>query len=140
MDDENSKVTRLRNALTKGSNKKKRGNQYRNVVSIHGKGNVAIGDNTTINVINTHRIINRTEIDPTGGELSPAQKQRLKDFVDGIVGAAKGSGQTATHAAVWKRFQRNFKVNTYHALPASKYEAAKRYLKTLYGRAKKGEL
>jgi hypothetical protein len=99
-----------------------------------------IGNNNVIRIIKAEKVTTRNVIDPSGGELSPHQKLRLKDLVDGIVRAAAGAGNPTSHGAAWKRFQRHFQINTYHALPATQYEEAKKYLSMLYGRAKRGDL
>lgn len=113
-----------------------------NVVKVSfgsGDGHI-VGDNNTITVIKTQKVVHRTQIDPMGGEMSPHQKQRLKDLVNGIVKEAKKGGANTSHQNVWSRFQRRFKINTYHALPQSQYDAAKKYLRMLYGRAKNGSI
>lgn len=139
MNDDDTKITRLRKAL-KDNSKRKRSNEKSNVIYIHRGEGFAIGNNNTVNIIKSDRVINRTVIDPNGGELSPHQKQRLKGLVDGIVVEAKKTGRNTFHAGIWKRFQNRFKINTYHALPLNQYEEAKKYLRMLYGRAQKGAL
>lgn len=134
-DDREDRVRRiLTDAKPAPEGKKRRPVTVVNVAFGRGDGNV-VGNHNQVKVIKTEKIVNRTIIDPTAGDLTPHQKQRLQALVDGIV---KVGGQT--HGAVWKRFQRYFSVNTYHALPADRYEDAKRYLRMLYGRAKKGEI
>lgn len=135
--DKKSDVASIREALLKESEPNRRERETGKVVSIFGGQGIAVGDNNTINVTHVTKSVRRTVIDPNGGELTPYQKQRLQGLVDGIVAAA---GQRVTYPAVWKRLQRRFKVNSYHALRADQYEPAKKYLKTLYGRAKKGEI
>lgn len=141
--DEDSKVESLRRKLLKESKPSSEKRSASSVVSITGHDGIVIGDNNTINftgAIHPVRLQNVTVIDPNGGELTPHQKQRLKSLVNGVVLSGKKSGLRISHQSVWSRFQRRFKVNTYHALRAADYQAAKKYLTMLYGRAKKGAL
>ena len=55
--------------------------------------------------------------------MSPAQKQDLHDLVQTIVEAG-----IQGHAETWARLHRKFRVNSYHELPASQYQAAMQYL------------
>lgn len=136
--EEDGKAQRLRTALRGGSAQKKK--SMGKAISISGSETIAIGNNNNIFVFKAPSLIQKTIIDPTGGELTPSQKQHISRLVDGVVGASHEGSAPTTHQAIWKRFQRNFKINTYHALPANQYDRALKYLKMLYGRAKKGEL
>ena len=137
------KVGKVKSILAGAKPKKARkAKSSSNVVKVAfgaGDGHV-VGDNNNITVIKAQTVVHRTQIDPMGGEMSPHQKQRLKDLVNGIVKEANKGGAKASHQNIWSRFQRKFKVNTYHALPESQYEAAKKYLRMLYGRAKNGSI
>lgn len=135
---EDSRERRLQDALRGCSTTKKANSEP--TISISARDGIAIGNNNNIIVLNTRQVVHQHIIDPTGGELTPAQKQHISQLVDGVVAASHDGGSPTTHQAVWKRFQRNFKVNTYHALPADQYDRALKYLRMLYGRAKKGEL
>lgn len=140
---EDTRVSSIRERLLKESEPKSKNRTDSNVVSIFGRDGVVVGDNNTVNITNvthTKRVFHRTVIDPNGGDLNAHQKQRLKSLVDGVVNAGRKSGLRISHSGVWSRFQRRFKVNTYHALSAADYQAAKKYLMMLYGRAKKGDL
>lgn len=137
--DNDSKVIRLRQKLA-NSSKPARLKRERDALSVSNSAGVAIGDNNTIHVVHTQRVVHSTRIDPNGGELTPEQKQRLQSLVDAVVITGKTKKAGVSHAAIWKRFQRYFRVNTYHALPADSYEAAKTYLKKLYHMARTGKL
>lgn len=132
------RVARLREKLNDSA---PRGQQPTGqAINVTGSKGVIIGNGNTINLLSPVNSVTRNMIDPTGGDLSPSQKQRLKDYVDNIVGASQAAGGTATHSGVWKRFQKKFRVNTYHALPLEQYEAAKKYFNVLYVMAKKGDV
>lgn len=133
------KVTRLRDALRNNS----QGTDDNASGGVHASGEgVAVGhsfgDNNVVQIFKNTTVITRTLIDPRGGELTPAQKQHLKSLVDGVVAVSKVASRPTTHQAVWSRFQKNFKVNTYHALPVAEYDRAVKYLRMLYGRTKGG--
>lgn len=135
--EEDSKARRLREALRSGSARKKKGQER--AISISGSDAVAIGNNNRIFVFNAPRVVQKTVIDPTGGELTPAEKQQISQFVDGVVGASYEGGKPVTHVAVWKQLQSEFKVNTYHALRSKQFNDVLAYLRKLYGQAKRGE-
>lgn len=63
--------------------------------------------------------------------MSPAQKQDLHDLVQTIVEAG-----IQGHAETWARLHRKFRVNSYHELPASQYQAAMQYLQDKLPRRK----
>lgn len=77
---------------------------------------------------------------PSGGAMTPEQKQRLVAQVDAIVAASHAKGKPTSHQAIWTKFQAHFRINTYHALEAEKFARGMDYLGMLLGRAVRGEL
>lgn len=88
---------------------------------------------------NAHVVVTHIHLAPPPAELSPAQKLRLSELVGSTVAAAQAKGNRLVHGQVWRRFQRHFQVNSYHALPADQFSAAEAFLKMLYARAKRGD-
>lgn len=124
MNDEDCKVSRLRDALFSDSD-------TNSVPNITGE-TVTIGNNA-------HVVITHVHLAPPPTELTPAQKLRLSELVGSVVAASIAKGNRLVHGQVWRRFQRHFQVNTYHALPPDQFSAAEAFLKMLYARAKRGD-
>lgn len=55
--------------------------------------------------------------------ISPSQKRTLQDLVEDIVGR-----NIQTYGETWSRLCKKFRVNSYHELPATRFEEARDYL------------
>ncbi len=125
MGDDSFKVSRLREALSCDSSE-----EYFSPVT---------GETVTIGN-NNHVTVNKFLVMTSAEELTPAQKLRLSELVGSVVNVSAGAGRPVAYQTVWRRFQKHFQVNSYHALPADKFSSAEAFLKMLYARAKKGDL
>lgn len=99
-------------------------------VHIHGSHNI-VGHGNTIIHTQVVRRINR--LDPNKSELASAQKLRLRELVNEWVAVhnrVRVRAAPLSHAAVWSSFQRKFRVNSYHDLPADRFDEACRWLQS----------
>lgn len=97
-------------------------------VRIEGDHNI-VGDGNTVIHTQTVRRVNR--IDPSKSELTSAQRLRLRELVNEWVAVhnrVRLRARPLTHAAAWSSFQRKFRVNSYHDLPADRFDEACRWL------------
>jgi len=97
-------------------------------VRIDGSHNI-VGDGNTVIHTQTVRRVNR--IDPSKSELTSAQRLRLRELVNEWVAVhnrVRLRARPLTHAAAWSSFQRKFRVNSYHDLPADRFDEACRWL------------
>ncbi len=130
---EEGAIVKLREALNEGSGPEPQPEGAPGDLKIVARENVIVGNNNKVHLV--------TVYSAAGDDaLTPERKQRLKGLVSDIVRVSKRSPRPTSHQAVWGRFQRNFRINTYHALPPPVFPEAEAYLKMLYARAKKGSL
>lgn len=99
-------------------------------VHIQGSHNIVGHGNTVIHT-QTVRRVNR--IDPSQSELTSAQRLRLRELVNEWVAVhnrVRVRARPLSHASVWSSFQRKFRVNSYHDLPADRFDEACRWLQS----------
>ncbi|WP_404991364.1 hypothetical protein [Cupriavidus pauculus] len=91
-------------------------------------GTVFIGDGNRVN--NVFRVQPKITVVQTGcGVLDAAQKRRLLDLRDQIVGVSRVlEGQQVTPAAVMRRLNSHMNVNSYAEIPAGLFDRAENYL------------
>lgn len=102
-------------------------------VAISGTGNI-VGDGNTVtnNIVNLQTPVRTRVVVKTGdGVIDAEQRFILKGLVESIVETEKKIRRTPrSYAAVWKAFQKRFRISSYHELPVDQFEAARKYLTT----------
>ncbi len=102
-------------------------------VIISGVGNV-VGDGNTVtnNIMNFPSAPKTRVVVKTGdGVIDAEQRFILKELVEGIVETEKKILRSPrSFAAVWKAFKTHFRINSYHELPADRFDEARKYLTT----------
>lgn len=99
-------------------------------VQIQGSHNIVGSGNTVIHAPIVRRV---NRIDPSKSELTSAQRLRLRELVDEWVAVhnrVRVRARPLSHASVWYSFQRKFRVNSYHDLPADRFDEACRWLQS----------
>ncbi len=99
----------------------------------NGQGVVVVGDNAQVTVSVGRARAPARRIVPPPGSVDARQKFALQQLVDAIV---QDSGRT--HAFVWRAFKTRFQVNSYHELPAERFDDAHEYLRQWRGAANNG--
>lgn len=70
--------------------------------------------------------------------ISPAQKQKISEAVQRIVTDSEGKPGEMMQGQIYGALYRRFKVNTYEAIPAARYEEVMNWLRDLWKRATAG--
>lgn len=95
---------------------------------IVGDNNIMVSgnENTILQspIINiSPRIIKKIEVEKPDHSITEEQAYEIKRLVNAIV---ENTGEA--YSSVWNKFKRKFKIASYRALPAEKYEEAINYL------------
>jgi len=91
-------------------------------VSIQGR-NVVIGDHATI----AERVVHRTKAVPGPHHISEAHKRKLRELVEECVRRDAGADRSLAQRYArkwWSALAKQFRVGTYHFIPAEKGEEA----------------
>ncbi len=104
-----------------------------NKQNIKGNNNVQVGGNFYGNVIQTNKVINRTEVIHNSEEhITPQQQYEIKALIDKLVdmlSSANKDNVPRLYSREWATFKKQFKVPSYKVLPKEDYEKAIKWLK-----------
>lgn len=101
-------------------------------VTVSG-GTVFVGNGNVHNVFNVRPKV--TVVQTGNGVLDAAQKRRLLELRDQIVGVSKVlDGQQVTPATVMRRLNAHMNVNSYAEIPSALFDRAENYLVRWRGR------
>ena len=88
--------------------------------TITGDGNVVAGRDVNIN----RRVVKKNVIQPGPEHVSEAQKLKIRELINELSEIGVKACRAPSHGKWWGKFYKQFKVTSYHLLPATDYEAA----------------
>lgn len=94
------------------------GNSVRQTVT--GDGNVVAGRDININP----RVVRKNIVQPGPDHVAEAQKLKIRELINELSEIGVKAGRAPSHGKWWGKFYKQFKVTSYHLLPAAECDAA----------------
>ncbi|MCG3147733.1 MAG: hypothetical protein PCFJNLEI_01174 [Verrucomicrobiae bacterium] len=87
---------------------------------VTGDGNVVAGRDVNIN----RRVVQKNVVQPGPEHVTESQKVKIKELVNELSEIGVRAGRAPSFGKWWGKFYKQFKVTSYHLLPAADYDAA----------------
>lgn len=88
--------------------------------TVTGNGNVVAGRDVNIN----RRVVKKNVVQPGPEHVTEAQKLKIKELIGELSEIGVKAGRAPSYGKWWNKFYKQFKVTSYHLLPAAEYDAA----------------
>lgn len=88
--------------------------------TVTGDGNVVAGRDVNIN----RRVVKKNIVQPGPEHVTEAQKLKIKELVNELSEIGVKAGRAPSYGKWWGKFYKQFKVTSYHLLPAANFDAA----------------